>query len=145
MKVKGVDEAATVPLFQRAIRLDPNFAMAYASLGNSYSKLGERSVAADNTRKAYELLGKVSEREQFYIESHTTPSSPATWKRRGRSMNSGRRRTRGISSRHAAWASFTGNSGNMTKPSWKTLRLCVSDRAAQSMPTWQSPISTWVA
>ena len=70
MKVKGVEDAATSPLFQRAIRLDPNFAMAYASLGTSYSNVGETSLAAENTRKAYELLGKVSEREQFYIESH---------------------------------------------------------------------------
>jgi eukaryotic-like serine/threonine-protein kinase len=69
MKVKGADDA-TVPLFQRAIRLDPNFAMAYALLGNSYSKLGETSLGAENMRKAYEMLGKVSEREQFYIESH---------------------------------------------------------------------------
>jgi tetratricopeptide (TPR) repeat protein len=44
--------------------------MAYALLGNSYSKLGETSLAAENTRKAYEMLGQVSEREQFYIESH---------------------------------------------------------------------------
>ncbi len=68
--MKGVDDAATVPLFQRAIRLDPNFAMAYASLGNSYSKLGEASLGAENMRKAYQLVGKVSEREQYYIESH---------------------------------------------------------------------------
>jgi eukaryotic-like serine/threonine-protein kinase len=51
MKVKGVDAAATVPLFQRAIRLDPNFAMAYASLGTSYSNLGETSLGAE-TRPA---------------------------------------------------------------------------------------------
>jgi eukaryotic-like serine/threonine-protein kinase len=68
--MKGVDDAATVPFFQRAIRLDPNFAMAYAALGNSYLILGETSLAEENTRKAYELLGKVSEREQYYIESH---------------------------------------------------------------------------
>src|SRR6202165_2480441 len=30
------DWAAAVPLFQRAIRLDPNFAMAYASFGVDY-------------------------------------------------------------------------------------------------------------
>ena len=70
MKVKGVEGVALVPLFERAIRLDPNFAMAYASLGNSYSNLGETNLAADNMRKAYELRGRVSEREQFYIESH---------------------------------------------------------------------------
>jgi eukaryotic-like serine/threonine-protein kinase len=68
--MKGVDDAAAVPLFQRAIRLDPNFVMAYASLGQSYSNLSKDSLAAENTRKAYELRDRVSEREKFYIESH---------------------------------------------------------------------------
>jgi len=68
--VGQADSAAAVPLFQRAIRLDPGFAMAYASLGTSYWNLGETSLAAGNTRKAYELLDRVSEREKFYIESH---------------------------------------------------------------------------
>ncbi len=62
--------AAAVPHFQRAIRLDPNLAMAYASLGTTYNNLGEKELAAENTRRAYELRGKVSEREKFYIESH---------------------------------------------------------------------------
>jgi eukaryotic-like serine/threonine-protein kinase len=64
------DLAATIPLYRRAIKLDPNFAMAYASLGNSYSNLGETSLGAENTRKAYELRERVSEREKLYIESH---------------------------------------------------------------------------
>jgi serine/threonine protein kinase/Flp pilus assembly protein TadD len=66
----GGDRAAAVPLFQRAIRLDPNFAMAYADLGVSYANLGETTLAAENTRKAYELRERVSEPEKFYIESH---------------------------------------------------------------------------
>src|ERR1700730_3151093 len=64
------DDAAAAPLYQRAIRLDQNFAMAYASLGTSYNNLGEMSAAAENIRKAYELRDRVSEREKFYIESH---------------------------------------------------------------------------
>jgi Flp pilus assembly protein TadD len=64
------DNAAAVPLFQRAIRLDTNFAMAYASLGTSYGNLGETHLGAENMRKAYELRERVSEREKFYIESH---------------------------------------------------------------------------
>jgi serine/threonine protein kinase len=64
------DDTAAVPLYQRAIRLDPNFAMAYASLGTSYNNLGETSLAAENIRKAYDLHDRVSEREKFYIESH---------------------------------------------------------------------------
>ncbi len=62
--------SAAVPLFQRAIRLDPNLAMAYASLGTTYHNLGEKELAAENTRLAFELRGKVSDRERFYIESH---------------------------------------------------------------------------
>jgi serine/threonine protein kinase/Flp pilus assembly protein TadD len=64
------DLASAVPLFQRAVRLDPNFSMAYASLGMTYFNLGEQSLGAENTRKAYELRERTSEREKFYIESH---------------------------------------------------------------------------
>jgi DNA-binding winged helix-turn-helix (wHTH) protein/tetratricopeptide (TPR) repeat protein len=64
------DMAGSVPMFQRAIHFDPDFAMAYASLGVIYSNLGESDLASENTRKAYELRERVSEREKFYIESH---------------------------------------------------------------------------
>jgi serine/threonine protein kinase/Flp pilus assembly protein TadD len=66
---KRADFAAAVPLFQRATSLDPNFAMAYALLGLSYANLGEDTRATENTRKAYELRERVSEREKFYIAS----------------------------------------------------------------------------
>jgi eukaryotic-like serine/threonine-protein kinase len=69
MQGKG-DYAAAVPLFQHAIQLDPNFAMAYAMLGTTYRNVGEKMLAAQNARKAYELRGRVSEWEKFYIESH---------------------------------------------------------------------------
>jgi eukaryotic-like serine/threonine-protein kinase len=64
------DNAAAIPLLQRAISLDPNFAMAYARLGTNYANLGQTARAAENTRKAYELRERVSEREKFYITSH---------------------------------------------------------------------------
>jgi serine/threonine protein kinase/tetratricopeptide (TPR) repeat protein len=64
------DATAAVPFFQRAISLDPNFAMAYARLGTGYSNLGQTSRAAENQRKAYELRERVSEREKLYIASH---------------------------------------------------------------------------
>src|SRR5262249_6054352 len=62
--------AAAVPFFQRTIQLDPKFAMAYARLGTSYSNMGESTLAAESTRKAYEMREGVSEGEKFYIESH---------------------------------------------------------------------------
>jgi eukaryotic-like serine/threonine-protein kinase len=64
------DNPNAVAFFQRAISLDPNFAMAYARLGNTYSNMGQTTRAAENNRKAYELRGRVGERERFYIVSH---------------------------------------------------------------------------
>ncbi len=64
------DDAAAIPFYQRAVTLDPNFAMAYARLGTSYSNLGELARSAENLRKAYALRERVSERERFYIDTH---------------------------------------------------------------------------
>ena len=68
--VTKADYAAAIPLLEHSVRLDPNFAMAYATLGVLYTNLGEEILAAENTRKAYELRTRVSEWERFYIESH---------------------------------------------------------------------------
>ncbi|MGA9498479.1 MAG: protein kinase [Terriglobales bacterium] len=70
MMVGRADSVAAIPLFQEAIAGDRNFAMAYASLGTAYHNLGEKNLAAENTRKSFELRSPVSEREKFYIESH---------------------------------------------------------------------------
>ncbi|HEY6905499.1 MAG TPA: serine/threonine-protein kinase, partial [Candidatus Acidoferrales bacterium] len=64
------DLQGAIGLFQRAISLDPNFAMAYARMGTAYSNLGQSALAAENTRKAYELRDRVSEWEKLYIASH---------------------------------------------------------------------------
>ena len=63
------DFTAAVSDFQRAVSLDPNFAMAYLRLGESYFPLGESSLAAENIRKAYELRSRASEEEQLAITS----------------------------------------------------------------------------
>jgi serine/threonine protein kinase/tetratricopeptide (TPR) repeat protein len=64
------DSDGAIPLFQRAIALDPNFAMAYASLGTVYSNSGKEEKSRENVEKAYELRDRVSDREKFYITSH---------------------------------------------------------------------------
>jgi eukaryotic-like serine/threonine-protein kinase len=64
------DTLASIPLFQRATTLDPNFAMAYGRLGTSYSNINEAARAAENIRKANDLRDRVSEREKLYIASH---------------------------------------------------------------------------
>jgi DNA-binding winged helix-turn-helix (wHTH) protein/tetratricopeptide (TPR) repeat protein len=69
MVVKS-DYDAAVPLFQQAISLDPNFAMAYARMGTSYFNLYETARATESVRRAYELREHLSERERLYIASH---------------------------------------------------------------------------
>jgi eukaryotic-like serine/threonine-protein kinase len=64
-QVKG---ELAVPFFQRAVRLDPKFATAYALLGVVYSLSGEPSLGAENTRKAYELRDHASDAEKLHIE-----------------------------------------------------------------------------
>ncbi len=66
----GDDSVSAIPLFQQAIKLDPNFARACDALGASYWNLGEYRLASDNLRKAYELRERVSERERLVIETH---------------------------------------------------------------------------
>jgi len=59
--------AAVIPLFKRTIEIDPKFALAYAALGRMYDDIGESDLAAESTSKAYELRGRVSDRERFFI------------------------------------------------------------------------------
>jgi len=68
LRATGVVSA--VPLFQRAVELDPKFAMAYVRLGTAYAYLQQPGLPAENIRKAYELRTKVSERERLYIEEN---------------------------------------------------------------------------
>ena len=64
------DELGAIPDYQRAIELDPNFAMAYARLGTVYSNLNQTQQSEQNRQKAFELRDRASEREKLYIMSH---------------------------------------------------------------------------
>jgi len=64
------DDPGAVPLYQRAIQLDPNFAMAYAALGTVYHNMSEPNLAAQNSTKAHELRDRVTEKEKLYIDTH---------------------------------------------------------------------------
>src|SRR6266446_4612267 len=65
-----VDELGAVPNYQRAIEIDPNFAMAYARLGTVYNNLRQAQLSEQNRQKAFELRDRASEREKLYIMSH---------------------------------------------------------------------------
>jgi DNA-binding winged helix-turn-helix (wHTH) protein/tetratricopeptide (TPR) repeat protein len=63
-------EPESIPFFEHAIELDPNFAMAYAVLGQVYANVGESALSVDYTQKAFARHERASERENFYISSH---------------------------------------------------------------------------
>jgi tetratricopeptide (TPR) repeat protein len=66
-RVHFSSDPESIPLVQRAIEIDPQFALAYAFLGREYAQLGESDLAAENNRKAYELRDRTSELERFFI------------------------------------------------------------------------------
>jgi tetratricopeptide (TPR) repeat protein/predicted Ser/Thr protein kinase len=59
--------AAALPHHQRAIELDPNFALGYWAVGGDYYSLGEIGRASEYFAKAYELREHASERERLVI------------------------------------------------------------------------------
>jgi tetratricopeptide (TPR) repeat protein len=64
------DEFKALPLYQHAVELDPNFAMAYARLGTVYGNMGQSELSEKNRQKAFELRDRASEHEKLYIMSH---------------------------------------------------------------------------
>ena len=59
------DDAAKSAFFQRAIQLDPNFAMAHWAL--AYSSV-DTALVVGNAQRAFELRAGLSEREKLHIE-----------------------------------------------------------------------------
>jgi tetratricopeptide (TPR) repeat protein len=65
------ESSAAIPYFRRAIQLDPNFALAYSTLGTLYTAdLTESGLAAENLQKAFALRDRVSESERFNIDAN---------------------------------------------------------------------------
>ena len=61
--------AAALPLYKRAVEIDPEFAIAYATMGLAYSNVGEQTLSADSTTKGYALRHRASDYERFFIET----------------------------------------------------------------------------
>ena len=62
-----VPRVEAIPHLERAIDLDPNFALAQALLSGVYANTGRSAEAPVFARRAFELRDRVSERERFFI------------------------------------------------------------------------------
>jgi serine/threonine protein kinase/tetratricopeptide (TPR) repeat protein len=71
VKALGEKGAADgLPFLQRAIELDPNFALGYSALADDYNSLGEVGRASDYYTRAFELREHASEREKLGITAN---------------------------------------------------------------------------
>jgi len=64
----GFGCTSSIPLLERAVELDPEFALAHASLGVCYSSTGQRQLSLQSATHAYELRQRATDRERFFIE-----------------------------------------------------------------------------
>jgi tetratricopeptide (TPR) repeat protein len=62
-------DAAALPLLQRAVEIDQQFAMAHGLIGRVYGYLGEAERSALSTSTAYRLQDRTSDAERFWITS----------------------------------------------------------------------------
>jgi serine/threonine protein kinase/tetratricopeptide (TPR) repeat protein len=67
---QGLHDMRAIPHLKRAVELDPNFAMAYGTLGVSYNNMGAQTLSEEALHKAFDLRERASEREKLYISAH---------------------------------------------------------------------------
>jgi serine/threonine protein kinase/tetratricopeptide (TPR) repeat protein len=65
-----LEDIQAVPFYQRAIELDPNFALAHLRLGVVAGNTGQFALATKETAKAFELRDRTSEYERLYITAY---------------------------------------------------------------------------
>ena len=70
MYLHGKGETETLPFYQRAVELDPQFAMAYGAIGSDYYNLNEMNLATQYYKKAFDLSGRVSAKEKLILKAH---------------------------------------------------------------------------
>ncbi len=63
-------QSEAIGSYKLAVDLDPQFALAYARLGNVYTNSGQSSLSRENYRKAFELRNRTTDRERLYIITH---------------------------------------------------------------------------
>jgi len=68
-----------IELYQKAVSIDPGFAMAYRGMASAYGNLGFVKKQREAIQKAMELIDRVSERERYLIQGYYYNSDPKTY------------------------------------------------------------------
>jgi eukaryotic-like serine/threonine-protein kinase len=61
---------AGMPFLQRAVEIDPNFALAYSALGRAYADVEEGDLSVASSTRARQLRDHASDREKFVIDAN---------------------------------------------------------------------------
>ncbi|MBU4495526.1 MAG: tetratricopeptide repeat protein [Acidobacteria bacterium] len=73
------DSRRSISLLEKAIAVDPDFAMAYRRLGVAYWRLGNSDKRRECLQRAMELSDRVSDRELYIIQGSFYTGSEKTW------------------------------------------------------------------
>src|SRR6185369_86078 len=73
------DYERAIPFYQRAIVIDPYFAIAHARLALCYNNIRQFENARTEYKRAYELRDRVSEREKFVIAANYYGGVTGEW------------------------------------------------------------------
>jgi DNA-binding winged helix-turn-helix (wHTH) protein/Tfp pilus assembly protein PilF len=67
---QGRDSNEALRAYQRAVELDPNFAIAYGEIATHYYNQNEYRLASEFYKKAFDLSGSVGVKEKLVIQAH---------------------------------------------------------------------------
>jgi len=76
-----LDYKSAILFYKNAIERDPNFAIAHARLAYCYNNTNQFEASREESRKAYELVDRVSEREKFLIRSSYYGGVTGEWEK----------------------------------------------------------------
>jgi serine/threonine protein kinase/lipopolysaccharide biosynthesis regulator YciM len=68
-----------IELYQKAISIDPGFAMAYRGMAAAYGNMGSMKKQRETIQKAMELVDRVAERERYLIQGQFYYYDPKTY------------------------------------------------------------------
>jgi serine/threonine protein kinase/tetratricopeptide (TPR) repeat protein len=68
-RLDNIDPEKAAEYFEQALKIDPNFAIAYYELSNAYSTSAKYNAAREALMKAMELSGRAPEKDRLKIEA----------------------------------------------------------------------------
>jgi DNA-binding winged helix-turn-helix (wHTH) protein/tetratricopeptide (TPR) repeat protein len=79
LQAQGRPFSESVPLFQRAVEIDPNFASAYGQLAFMYGNMGENRKEDEYLLKCYDLRDRMGVKDKLIIQAHYYDEVQKDW------------------------------------------------------------------